>query len=635
MTLPERLAVESLLSDISDINKNLNRLDFQYQGPSWKRPNTKAHEFNPNLSSFQFSSDSEQNLKTQLGLLEILVDRIHFLLLSATESKSDGFISIGKASKILMTKLLVLHQAKADNNSTLEDVQAHINQTIASRGSEIFYSPNYEEDLRREMFPIVSNLISTVTSICDQNGIPSASCQLWESEKARVDKRIFVKVTTAIRKDMERISRLFQKLEKTKIQLKKDIESKNEKIRMEIASNEGLRATMKRKETEAERRLNDLKDQLELRISVSETEKKDLFNDRNRLKSELTRKNDDIQKANIDRENLNRKILEIEADMADGNHKNLILQENIEKKINEIEGLKKQITNLNGKFENEKKTKERLKSKLIELSENETKFNNQILKLQDELERTKIEKKNAEGNIINLTRQNQNELLSVKSEFTKYKTKCESHVCPGCLSLTASHRASQSSITAAGDARAADLESHLYRTQDRMEEMEKDLKLLAAYPDLNVNIRTKYYSDNIGPPGNGSIQNEMENQIKANQKRIQLIQSENQKLISALGRLHNPNYESETSSLQERHRDNLDLHEPEDIEVLDLEEDQFSIPSTLTATARAPSRINSGKFQGQVYNRSSRRVASPMYLSTSHRVSSVNSACVQWNSGRR
>ena len=106
----------------------------------------------------------------------------------------------------------------------------------------------------------------------------------------------------------------------------------------------------------------------------------------------------------------------------------------------------------------------------------------------------------------------------------------------------------------------------------------------------------------------------MENQIKANQKRIQLIQSENQKLISALGkyifswflslfmislgRLHNPNYESETSSLQERHRDNLDLHEPEDIEVLDLEEDQFSIPSTLTATARAPSRINSGKFQG-------------------------------------
>ena len=133
---------------------------------------------------------------------------------------------------------------------------------------------------------------------------------------------------------MERISRLFQKLEKTKIQLKKDIESKNEKIRMEIASNEGLRATMKRKETEAERRLNDLKDQLELRISVSETEKKDLFNDRNRLKSELTRKNDDIQKANIDRESLNRRISEIEADMTDGNHKIVILQENNEKKVN-------------------------------------------------------------------------------------------------------------------------------------------------------------------------------------------------------------------------------------------------------------------------------------------------------------
>ena len=106
--------------------------------------------------------------------------------------------------------------------------------------------------------------------------------------------------------------------------------------------------------------------------------------------------------------------------------------------MNEIEGLKKQITNLNGKFENEKKTKERLKSKLIELrlvfyqnptiwfadqsesteqnenqkSENETKLNNQILKIQDELDKTKIEKNNAEDNIIKLTRQNQNEMLS-------------------------------------------------------------------------------------------------------------------------------------------------------------------------------------------------------------------------------
>ena len=34
--------------------------------------------------------------------------------------------------------------------------------------------------------------------------------------------------------------------------------------------------------------------------------------------------------------------------------------------------------------------------------------------------------------------------------------------------------------------------------QNHTNEMEKDLKLLAAYPDLNVNIRTKYYSDNIG-----------------------------------------------------------------------------------------------------------------------------------------
>ena len=45
-------------------------------------------------------------------------------------------------------------------------------------------------------------------------------------------------------------------------------------------------------------------------------------------------------------------------------------------------------------------------------SENETKLNNQILQIQDELDKTKIEKNNAEDNIIKLTRQNQNEMLS-------------------------------------------------------------------------------------------------------------------------------------------------------------------------------------------------------------------------------
>ena len=66
-----------------------------------------------------------------------------------------------------------------------------------------------------------------------------------------------------------------------------------------------------------------------------------------------------------------------------------------------------------------------------------------------------------------------------------------------------------------------------------------------------------------------------------------------------LGRLNNPTFSGSESSAQERQRgSNSDLL-PDDIEVLDLEEDNFSIPSTLTATVREPSRIGSGrKFQG-------------------------------------
>ena len=45
-------------------------------------------------------------------------------------------------------------------------------------------------------------------------------------------------------------------------------------------------------------------------------------------------------------------------------------------------------------------------------SENESGFNHKIQKIEGELKRISIEKQNAEGNIINLTRQHQNELLS-------------------------------------------------------------------------------------------------------------------------------------------------------------------------------------------------------------------------------
>ena len=53
-------------------------------------------------------------------------------------------------------------------------------------------------------------------------------------------------------------------------------------------------------------------------------------------------------------------------------------------------------------------------------SENESGFNNKIQKIEGELKRISIEKKNAEGNIINLTRQHQNELLSGHFLTEKY-----------------------------------------------------------------------------------------------------------------------------------------------------------------------------------------------------------------------
>ena len=111
MTLPQRLAIESLLSDINELNKAISRLNFEYPGPSWKYPNKQANDFEiGDVQKFEYSENSQENVLIQMGLLEILVDRLHFLLLSSTETKAEKFVSIGRASRILISKLLMLHE---------------------------------------------------------------------------------------------------------------------------------------------------------------------------------------------------------------------------------------------------------------------------------------------------------------------------------------------------------------------------------------------------------------------------------------------------------------------------------------------------------------------------------------------
>jgi hypothetical protein len=284
----------------------MSRLNFEYPGPSWKYPNKQANEFEiDDIQKFEYSENTQENVLIQMGLLEILVDRLHFLLLSSTETKAEKFVSIGRASRILISKLIMLHEGAQEKKSNISDMRNLINQTVKD-SNNLFYSPNYEEDLRREMFPIVDNLVLAVAAICDKNGIPSSSCELWEGQKGKIDKKTFVRITTNIRKDMERISKLFEKMEKRTKALNVQVEEKKREIKAIEASREGLKATMKRKEHEAETRFEDMRSQMQYKLDIAQSDTLKVNERLSATLKEVECKSEEFKKARKSLEDLRR-----------------------------------------------------------------------------------------------------------------------------------------------------------------------------------------------------------------------------------------------------------------------------------------------------------------------------------------
>ena len=79
--------------------------------------------------------------------------------------------------------------------------------------------------------------------------------------------------------------------------------------------------------------MNDLKDQLELRISVTEAEKREIFKDRNRLKAELSKCTEEINNKTDQIHNVTQERNKIEKELLEKNHQNIILNENINQKV--------------------------------------------------------------------------------------------------------------------------------------------------------------------------------------------------------------------------------------------------------------------------------------------------------------
>ena len=155
---------------------------------------------------------------SELSLLEFLVDRLHLLILSCAQMPSDSFVPIGKAADSLIAHLKVVHERPLSAGFVGGD--GNKRKVPGHEGSTVAYSPNYEEDVRREMFPFVQSLVTSMNMICKKYVIPCTSHDTWQKENRNLDKKTFVTVTACIRNDMERVSRVFQRFDTKEQELK-------------------------------------------------------------------------------------------------------------------------------------------------------------------------------------------------------------------------------------------------------------------------------------------------------------------------------------------------------------------------------------------------------------------------------
>jgi len=109
MSLKDRLAIESLQHDISDVAMALGKMENQWLGRSWKYPNLKSNqiEIAEFFAKYSFTGEPGENVRSQLSLLELLVDRLHLLILSCSKTPVESFCTIGKAAEFLINHVNV------------------------------------------------------------------------------------------------------------------------------------------------------------------------------------------------------------------------------------------------------------------------------------------------------------------------------------------------------------------------------------------------------------------------------------------------------------------------------------------------------------------------------------------------
>ncbi|XP_061198305.1 coiled-coil domain-containing protein 157-like [Saccostrea echinata] len=589
--------LESLRTDVSDIQWAINGI-LSRTGPvtvtSWKFPDKQSADLNVEelLDLYSYSEDAEDNQVAHIALYELVIDRFVFLLQTLSTLTQQMLVRAGeditdqRTSSIgLVVKQFCNRQVQLNTvvQQTMSDIKTKSREMMdlennmrkmseeLSKQSETssqstqpyhfsphkvgsamtgFVTPSQMENIARDACTKSCQTVETafvpcegchvvqknfrnagdvIINMCQSQKLPS-SLQKYRplvSEVKWLSPNDVIRWATEQAKDLGRINKHMENLMATINPLKEELENCEQKCKKLERRVANFDAEM-RKEREIQ---TTLQKQFDVKLTDIETEHKHTVSLVTKQMEEVKSNKESIEKQltkyKADLESQQRLLTELE------DTKKALVDElkvkhadstEIERLQRHLDSVQSQLQEVEEKLERSAKelSKEQAKNKsaakhnqslqtkqssllqrIDDLDQENRELNNQVTELEEEKERIEETLEKVQKNVQHY-KQKVKDNQALIDELSSQKEELEGSI--------------------------ETLKSDIQHLESKLEEAVEREKLMIEYPDLNGPV-------NPGMKGTGDIVTDMENQVKANTIRIQILEEQNETLRNSVGKV--------------------------------------------------------------------------------------------------
>ena len=204
------------------------------------------------------------------------------------------------------------------------------------------------------MFPFIQSLVVSLYAICNKYVIPCTSHAAWQRENRHLNKKTFIKVTSCIRADVEKIGRIFQNFHKTKEDLKSRVLAEQKNTKKFQLSCDSIRATLTRERSNLQAKFDEKELEYENGRKLLEDENLNLSRELENLHEILSQKSEELEN-----------VQKICAEKSETSDREKDRRQLIQSSLNELEN---KFSDLTAQLKESKLANNKMKTKLIQLS---------------------------------------------------------------------------------------------------------------------------------------------------------------------------------------------------------------------------------------------------------------------------